>query len=193
MLEKGNPKRSGSLRLIHAKKKKKKCKTLIHWALEDKKTLPDRSLFLCEQNKHKLLFTTTAAPSIFPPQHSTCPSGGLVAVYPKSIFKKEINKHFHSSFAPLDFFGGNKMRLRSAQVSLAAKKIHLLTFPWRSPHTEPRCDPAFSSLFQPGSIFFFLQGVSDLIPRWAHRSRTSSTCSSGGFLWIDRTLTVPSN
>lgn len=53
------------------------------------KTLPDRSLFLCKQQKHKPLFSTPQ--TFFPPQPSTRPSEGFVAVYPKStIFK--INK-----------------------------------------------------------------------------------------------------
>lgn len=85
-------------------------------------TLPGRSLFLCEQQKHKLLFTS----HLLPP-----PLGGFAAVHPKSmIFKKNNNKVFTAHFpAQLTYsswlFGANKMPLRSAGV-LHHPVIHLL-------------------------------------------------------------------
>lgn len=185
MLEKENPKRSSRGASYSCKNK---MQNTFSPSTKGDKTLPGRSLFLCEQQKHKLLFTS----HLLPP-----PPGGFAAVYPKSMKFKKIKFSrlifLLSWLPPLDFLEPIRC-ISGVLASFTGQESIYLDFHAAVLTQNPGVILHFHHYFNRDLyIFFFLQGVSDLIPRWAQRSRTSEASSSNGFLRIHRTLNAPSN
>lgn len=121
------------------------------------KTLPGRSLILCEQQKHKLLFTSHLLP---PP-----PWGASLQFIPKVWYLKKINNKVFTAHFPAQLtssswlLGANKMHLRSAGV-LHHPGIHLLKISMPAVLTQnPGVILHFHHYFNPGSIYIFFSST----------------------------------